>query len=418
MELLTYWRILHAYRVMLIVLCGSALITSVLLTYVVPEKYEAKVLVLIKPQERIRFLPNKSAKEVLDFPVNQGVPYDVPSKTYIEVIRSRALVEKIVYDLDLQEKQKRRLANESKGRLERLKERLKEYAEGLVSVLKYGRVEDVDPLEEAVNDVQRGLSLYATKNTVVFEIAYLNDDPQEAADVANAAAQVFIEYISEVDQGQAANSRLSIENQLRERKEELDDARLALRAFKEKEGTIALDDEYAATLKIIRDLRTDLERTQVELAGLLETYTDSHPKVMSLLAERDRLRESLSELESKVEAIPKKEKELRTLELRVRVAEDNFELVGQEHEEARIQQAQSLSEIKIVSPAIPPSNPCRPIKIHYAGTALLLALLAGVGIMVIRESTSPRIRSIEDVARALELRVLATVPLIKGSKKT
>ena len=413
MEFLKYWRIIFAFRGMIILLSLSALITAVLLTYVLPEKYDATAFILLRPQEKIKLAPNRAGKEILDFPVSQVAPIDAPSKTYIEVIKSRAVVGEVVRVLGLDKKQRKPSENYYKELWERFKEEVRAFVTWAVKILKYGRVEKVDPFTKAVEDVQESLSLETTKDTYLFEITCFWHNPTEAAAVANAAAEIFIEYMSDANKKESMSSRLFLESRLLESAKDLAESRLALRKFKEKYGTFSLSEEYSAKLKIINDLESDLEKTEGKLAGLVKNYTLSYPKVVSLLAEKDRVLQSLAERKSELHIHPDKEKQLENVKLRVKVAEDNYSSVNKAYEEARIQEANKISEIRLVSPAIEPVYPLKPIKIYYAGAALAIALLGGVGLAFFLEFQKAKIRNIEYITAVLQLRVLATIPLMK-----
>jgi uncharacterized protein involved in exopolysaccharide biosynthesis len=416
-DLQKYWRIILAHRAMIVILSLSSLTVSILLTYVLPEKYRATSVVLVRPQEKLKLAQNTAAKEILDYPVSQLAPIDAPSKTYIAVIQSRAVVEKIVMALHLHMKPRVPSHDYYKELWLQFKDQVKDLLEWTESIVKYGRVEDEDPLAKAIKTVTKNLSLKATKDTYVFEITHEAGDPQEAADVANMAAEIFTEYMASANRQDSSSVREFLESRLRNSERELMETRQALSEFKEGHGTFSLSEEYSAKLKIIGDLETDLGKTDSKLAGLVEIYTDSHPKVRSLLAEKERLTRSLSQLKKDLEVHPDKEKQLEKLKLRLKVVEENYELVNKSYEEARIEEAKRLSEIRIISPAVAPIYPAKPIKYYYAGGGLSVALFIGVALAIFLETQRARIRSIEDVAATLQLPVLATIPFVKTLDK-
>lgn len=413
MEANKHWRVILAYRGMIILLSLSALIISLLIAYLLPEKYESKALVLVRPQERINFAPNRTGKEVLDFPVSQAGPVDAPSKTYIEVVKSQALAEKLVRRLNLDKK--KRIPKEDY--FSEMWARSKEYTKDLLidtwTVLKYGRLEEVDPFRRAVKDVQAGLSLRTTKDTYVFEITNLSLGSQEAAIVANTAGEIFIEYMLDMNKMESKNIQLILLGLMSEAEKELAEARRALLEFKKNNVTFSLSEEYTETLKVNGALEADLERIEVKLSGLVKTFTSSHPKVESLLAERDRLIQTLAQRRKELEALPDKEKQLENLKLQVGIAEKKKLLIGQEYEEAHIREVSNFSEMKIVSPATPSTYPIGPIKIYYAGGGFMIAMIIGVGLAFFLEYLKTIIRTVEDVNTVLQLPVLATIPLMR-----
>jgi len=400
--------LLRAHRWVFLLLLLSALITSATIAFSLPDEYVATALVVVKPHERLRLEQNRKDKETGDFPVTQLAPIDAPSRTYIEMIKSRLLAERVVRRIGLD----RRKEPPAESRWVRVKQSLQALLSNSWEFLQYGAVRPQDPLEKAVRYVRRNCTLALTKDTYLFDITCGATDREDAAAIANASAEVFIAYAAGVNRQESGGNRVFLEQQLRDSEAVLAQARRALTAFKDRQATFSLQEEYANQLKTISGLETDLEKTEAKLAGLLNEYTRDHPKVLSLLAEKERLKQSLAQLRHERVVLPDKEKQLEDLRLRVKAAEDNYTVVTKALAEARIQEQSQVSEIRVVSPAVPPAYPAKPIRIYYVAGALVAALLAGAGAVLLAESVWPRLRSAADVER-LGLRVLATIPRVK-----
>ncbi|HEY1248831.1 MAG TPA: GNVR domain-containing protein [Nitrososphaera sp.] len=407
MKFSKYYRIVLAYRCLIILLSSSAFVTSILFTYIVPKVYEGKAVVLIRPQEKVKLALNKSDKEILDFPLSQLAPIDAPVKTYIEFIKSRPIAEKIVSTLDLSEKK------HQEGSWGHFKENIFQYIDWMLQILKYGEAKEVDPFTRAVENVRKNLSLQGTKDTYVFEITYTSANPQEVSTVANTVAEIFTEYLLALSKKESMASRLAIERQLRENEHNVANARLALRQFKQKHGSFSLAEEYSSKLKVISDLEASLEKSKASLASAITMYASSHPKVLSIIAEKDKLIQSINELKKETISNPEKEKTLEDLKMREKVEEENYSSVKSLYEEARIQEAKNSSEIRIISQAIPPAYPLKPIKMFYALGGLFAGVVFAVVLAFFLEFQDIRLRSVEDVSAALQLPVLATIPLTK-----
>lgn len=415
MDLLRAWRLIVLYRWMLILLFVSAAIAAVGVTYALDPQYESTALLLLRPYEKLRLEPNKSGKEILDYPVSQLGPIDAPSRTYIEVIKSPALAERVVLTLELHKK--RRLPAETylKELWYRFKEWTRDRATDAWALLRYGAIRDADPLVGTVQRLQRNLALKTTKDTYVFEITFISNDPQEAAAVANQSADLFIEFMLGGDRKESTSVREFLEVRLQQNERVLAAARRALTKFKDRHGTFALKEEYSSKLKTIGELEKDLETSESKLAGLLDQYTNSHPKVVERLAERNRLRASLARLRAEGASLPGKEKQLDDLQLRVKVAEDNYEAVNRTLEEARIQEASQASEVRVVSRASPAIYPSKPIKVYYGAAGTAAGLLIGLSFVFFMELMRTRVRSVDDAER-LGLRVLATIPSLPSKE--
>ena len=416
MELLRIWRIILGHRVMIIVMTLFATVSGVLLTYCLPQKYEATAIVLVRPKEEIQLGASRSSKEVWDFPLSQIAPLEAPSKTYMEVIKSQSVAEKIVLALNLHNPPPKIYNSKWEEFKDYWKSEISELIRSAQHIFKYGEIIPASSFERAVEDVMKGFSLEVIKDTYIFHITFTASEPEIAAAVANMAAEIFLEHSEEGEKKESRTNRIFLQNRLNETKEFLVETREALKSFKEKNHTFAIVDEYREKLKVLRELEKDYEDIQVKIAGLLKKYNPTHSAVASALAERNYLEQSLSEYKKALKSNPEKEKRLEALAFTLAVAEENYQNIFKKYEEARIKESESLRDIRLSSPAVAPNYPSRPIKYYFGGGAFVLALITGVALAFLKESNVSRIRSVDDAQETLQLRVLATVPVIKKSK--
>src|SRR6267143_3992039 len=110
MEVIAIFDVLRRH----VYLIGALCIVTTLAGYgisffspLIPEKYDASAIVLVRPHDPIKIEPNKSSKEFLDFPVAQTPVVESASKTYIQIIRSPGLIAEVVRKLKLDEKTKK-----------------------------------------------------------------------------------------------------------------------------------------------------------------------------------------------------------------------------------------------------------------------------------------------------------------------
>ena len=111
-------------------------------------------------------------------------------------------------------------------------------------------------------------------------------------------------------------------------------------------------------------------------------------------------------------AYPEKERKINALTLTERLAKDSYEFFLKRYEEARIRESSIVSEIRIISPAVPALYPTKPVKILYAGLSLVVGLVVAVCWALFFEPLDPRIRTLGDLDE-LGLPVLGVIPTLK-----
>jgi uncharacterized protein involved in exopolysaccharide biosynthesis len=381
------------------------------LTYVLPELYESTALVLVQPFEEVKFdSTNGGQKEMSNFPVSLSAPIDAISKTYVEVIKSPSVAVSIVDALQLQIMRPKKY----ESLFEAIKDDVRSWVKNTIRTVrnycKYGRDIPASPFDLAVEDVEKNLVVSVRKDTYAFDITDRSSDPKEAAAIANMAAQIFVERSSEAYRSESRRAREFVGMQLDQSREALDQARAAVLAYKKRSGTFELSSEYNDKLKNVSDLENTLAKAEGRLAGLKRLAGRSTPNLLAQEAEIRELKEDISALLEQLDVYPQQEVRLNALTLNEHLAEVSYEFFLKQYEEARVKESENVTEIRIVSPAVPTLYPVKPLKYIYAGLSFATALVVAVGWALLLESLDPRVRTIRDLDRELGVPVLGAIP--------
>jgi capsular exopolysaccharide synthesis family protein len=501
MEFRQFLKIIVRYQRIIIPMCLSAIVTAILLTYVFSEKYQSSTTVLIKPQKTIDLVPKR--EEMLDFPIGYFTTVETASKTYTEIIKSRAIAERVVQQLGLDTLK----ADEGTG-LTYYWKKTKKYIKDLILktwiLLKYGRIEEDNAYNTAVGKVQSGLSVKPTKETFLFELQAESSSPVVAAAIANTATQVFVEYLKDMNTNDRTQSKELSKDRIQFSRSNLDESRRAVVDFKMRHDIVSLEKEVELELEalaglekslesvnttmtglnakkqdiktkiselerysksatritenpLITELHSQLARNEVKLAGLRKRFGEEHREVQALKAEiseiedklkteapmlnseetmsvdpvyqdllselsrietayetlraeRVRLMSTVREKKDFIERLPELEAELASLKLNEKMNEETHKLLTREYEEIAITNDKQSPDITVVSNAVAPLYPARPIKIYHAGLAGILSLIIGIGIALLMDNMNVTIRSIDEAEQRLDLPVLMTIP--------
>ena len=415
MEVLAIFGLLRRHLLLILTLCIVTMLAGYGISFfspLIPEKYDASATVLVRPHDQIRIEPNSSSKEFMDFPVGQTPVVESASKTYIQIIQSPALIAEIVRELGLDHRPTKvatptnifaRIAASMKA----LYDDAAPYLKDAWSLLKYGRVVKEDPFAKAVEALGKSLMLKAYEDTYVFEIKSTDVDPQTAADIANTAARLFIDFMGDMRSSEAKESADRLTTELNETRQRLVDTRESLEKYKEDHKTFLYQPEYDARLRVVSDLT-------VELAKLDATYANE-----SLIAgtiegntyakKREALLKSLAQNQADLASLPTVERELQLRQADVDVASATYATVAKKLKDAEIK-TDAMPDARLISPATVPQAPSRPRRDIIVLVSALAGLLVGAALAFFLEYINRKARGIKDIEDFVGLKVIGTIP--------
>ena len=182
-----------------------------------------------------------------------------------------------------------------------------------------------------------------------------------------------------------------------------------------------------------------LTELAVQKGALISGNTENHPQVKALQSQIDELQrkiqstyetarrnlgrqeisieQQIKQYEDKLRTLPATERDLAGLMRFSKVNADIYTFLLQKHEEARIAKASTISNIKVVDPAIIPDNPLKPQKKKNLLLGLLLGLMAGVGAVFFIEYLDDTVKGPEEAQRVIGAPILAIIPFIDSDEE-
>lgn len=265
MELRRYASILWTYKKMIALLFLATIITVIAGTYIFSPIYTATAVVQVQPEAAEFLVFNKMGESQL-VPLTID-PLKMLAETNSKIITSRAVAAQVVNALGLHRKEK----PEKNPFLRVVKSTKKFIKDSLMiawDILKYGRYIKPTDYEAAVEGVQRGLFVEANKDTSLISIETGAKDPKTAADIANAAARVFVEYKRELTRKQADILAEDLKRPLDQRRDNLTRAELALSEFKKSKGLASIDDQTSSKIVALVDAESQLDEANAQIKGI------------------------------------------------------------------------------------------------------------------------------------------------------
>lgn len=288
----------------IIVICT---VLAIIVAFVLPKSYQSNTLVRIKSSNNSAML--SMAAMAAGFGIDVGGSSSASPENYMELMKSREVLEPIMEQVDMPEEDKEELTTE---------DFIKKYLDitntkktDLINIAAYGKTpEEAQMISQSVADNFLTLMTKLNKEGNSSAINFLNDrmaiakEEMETAENKLQAYQQEKGIYSPDDQAKALIERLSAYDtniaQL-EAQEQANSAKLQDVTGQLEQQNSSLLEYNISDNDAIMNLRTAIVNKQVELVGLQQRYTEEHPDVIRAREELAELKKSLDrEIQSAV----------------------------------------------------------------------------------------------------------------------
>lgn len=214
----------------------------------------------------------------------------------------------------------------------------------------------------------------------VITLIVSDHSPQRARDIAQAYVEELNTVLAQVSTSSARRQRIFIEQRLMTVKGELESAEKDFSAFASKNTALDIKEQTKAMVESAATLQGQLIAAQSELQSLEQVYTGNNVRVRALQARIDELQKQLQnmrgadsslvtdgtdggEMYPSIRKLPLLGVEWADLYRRMKIQETVYELLNQQYELARIQEAKEIPTISVVDPANVPERKSGPYRV-------------------------------------------------------
>ena len=279
----------------IIVICT---VIAIIVAFVLPKSYQSTTLVRVKGvNSNVSGYAGIAASMGIDVGGSSASP-----ENYIELMKSREVIQPIIDSLDIEEEKKEKMTVEGfiKSNLEITNTKKTD----LINIAAYGKTpEEAQMISQSVADNFLTLMTDLNKEDNSTVLKFLNDriaiakEEMETAENKLAAYQQEKGIYSPSDQDRLLINQLNSYDTAIARTRadiEANNAKLANVNAQLSEQNAALADTNVAEDDAIRNIRTAIVNKRVELVGLQQRYTEEHPDVIRCRSELDELNQSLN----------------------------------------------------------------------------------------------------------------------------
>ena len=310
--------------------------------------------------------------------------------------------------------------------------------DGLIQEFDLQKVYGTRLLIDARTKFDANTSMSEDKKSGIITISVTDHSPQRAADLANAYVNRLNSMMTDLSTSAAHRERVFLEERLKVVKQDLDDASNQLAQFSSKNNTLDMELEGKAMLDVTSNLAGQLVAAQSQLEGLRQIYTDNNSRVQSLNARVAELRKQLQKLSGAddtsapntaatassavaadatatpfptIHNLPLLGAKYEDYYRHAKIQETVYELLTEQYELAKVQEAKETPSVKVLDPARVPERKSAPhrLSIMLVGTfsALCLALAWVIGSSYWQQSDpqDPRKILVQEIAATVKARM-------------
>lgn len=249
--------------------------------------------------------------------------------------------------------------------------------------------------EDARKDLARNTELSEDRKSGVITISITDRDPHRAQQIAQAYGEELDRLVAEVSTSSARRQRMFIEERLKNVKQDLDAASRQFSQYASQNTAVDITAQAKAMLEAAARLEGELIAARSDLEGLQQIYAPDHVRVRSLRARVDELNRQLQKLGGDSAASvdlpdPKSQTEfpsIRQLPLlgvrwadlyrQTKIEETVYELLTQQCELAKIEEAKEIPVVKVLDAPVVPERKSSPHRLLIMVVSAMFAFLGG-----------------------------------------
>lgn len=283
------------------------------------------------------------------------------------------------------------------------------------------------------------------KKSGVITIKVEDIDRVRARDLAQAYLDELNKLVNLTSTSSARQERIFIEQRLRSVQNDLENAQIELSDFSSKNTTVDITAQTRAMVDVGARLEGEIVAERSGLESMRQVYTDDNPHVRQAEARMGVLQNELNklagsstpaapatasspqtagELYPPLRQLPRLAVRYTDLYRRVKVEEAIFELLTQQYEMARLEEAKDVPVVRVIDHPGIPEKKSFPHRVILSGVLTLLAFAATSAFLLLRErwanidSADPRKRLADAITGSIrERKSLALVAKsAKGAK--
>ncbi len=273
-------------------------------------------------------------------------------------------------------------------------------------------------IEDARDDLADHTDIAVDRKSGIIRITVTDHSPARAQEMAQSYVTELDRLVALVSTSAARRERIFLEGRLGEVKPELDADARRFSEFASKNTAIDIPAQSKAMVEAAALLQGQLIAAKSELSGLQQIYTPENFRVRALSARVKELQAQLQKLGGDssnmgtddlyppIRKLPLLGVTYADLFRQTKIQETVYELLTQQYEMAKVQEAKEIPTVKVLDSPVVPTKKSFPPRFLLGCCGTVLGVVGAAGWLVVRKRWDDR--GPEDPARMLAGEVGAT----------
>lgn len=243
--------------------------------------------------------------------------------------------------------------------------------DGLIEKFQLKKVYHDSKIEDARKALAERTDLSEDRKSGIISIVVTDHDPKRASAMAQAYVAELDRLVAQVSTSSARRERIFLEERLQKVKTDLDSAAKNFSDFASKNTAIDIPAQGKVMVEAAATLQGQLIAAQAELSGLRQIYTNNNVRVRAAEARMRELQKKLNEIggagtQSELKNDNSLYPSIRKLPLlgvtyadlyrQTKIQETVYELLTEQYELAKVQEAKEIPTVKVLDAAIVPTK--------------------------------------------------------------
>ncbi|WP_219210062.1 polysaccharide biosynthesis tyrosine autokinase [Variovorax boronicumulans] len=262
-----------------------------------------------------------------------------------------------------------------------------------------------------IENLQKRLQLAEQgKQSNVISVTLEDSDRPRLSRILNAIGDQYVRQNVERKAAEAQKTLGFLDEQLPAFKRQLEASEDAYTKFRNKNGTVAFDEEAKGVLTQSIELQTKLLEAQQQRRALAAKYTDINPRIKTIDGQIGAIQNELGTLNARVSGMPTIQRDALRLERDVRVNGELYKSLLNSALQLRLVKEGKVGNVRLLDQAVQPQKPIKPQKSTIVALALIVGLLAGAALAIVRSLFMGGIRNPDEIEAHTGLNVYSVVP--------